>query len=494
MKRRFNNKHVQKILFGSVIYFLCLSACTSSKKDENDSKNFSSESLNSKKASTEIEKPRLLILTDIGDDPDDQQSLIRLLVYANEFDIEGIVTERWTKHSGNNQIPLVRSLLEAYGKVRSNLLKNADGYPTEEYLKSVLHQGAVDVVMRSTGDTWKEYIGEGKDTDGSRHIVSILEKEDPRPVNIAIWGGATDLAQALYWLRENRTDTELAAIISKIRVHTIDHQDSTGPWIQENFPDMFLIYNFSPSGNRFNSVYRGMYMDGNEDLTSLNWINNHIRNGHGTLGAIYPTKTSTQDNPHGALKEGDTPSWFYFYRNGLNDPAKPDYGGWGGRFKNISRNFFNDAEDKVENSTSARATVWRWRPHFQNDFQARMDWCVKSFEDANHNPIAAFDGDVSFDIMHLNVSPGEKVPLSAQTSRDPDGDILAYNWHVYPEPSTYKKGEVSIINSSAVDAHFIAPPVDTSETIHVILTVKDNGEPNLYSYRRIIITVNNDEK
>ena len=37
------------------------------------------------------DKPRVLILTDIGGDPDDQQSLIRLLVYANEFEIEGLV-------------------------------------------------------------------------------------------------------------------------------------------------------------------------------------------------------------------------------------------------------------------------------------------------------------------------------------------------------------------------------------------------------------------
>ena len=36
--------------------------------------------------------PRLLVTTDIGGDPDDQQSLVRLMVYANEFDLEGIIT------------------------------------------------------------------------------------------------------------------------------------------------------------------------------------------------------------------------------------------------------------------------------------------------------------------------------------------------------------------------------------------------------------------
>jgi hypothetical protein len=36
-------------------------------------------------------KPRLLVLTDIGGDPDDQQSMIRLMTYANEFEIEGLI-------------------------------------------------------------------------------------------------------------------------------------------------------------------------------------------------------------------------------------------------------------------------------------------------------------------------------------------------------------------------------------------------------------------
>ena len=36
-------------------------------------------------------KQRLIVLTDIEADPDDSQSLVRLLLYANQIDIEGIV-------------------------------------------------------------------------------------------------------------------------------------------------------------------------------------------------------------------------------------------------------------------------------------------------------------------------------------------------------------------------------------------------------------------
>ena len=39
----------------------------------------------------ENERPRLVVLTDIGGDPDDTQSMIRLMTYSNEFEIEGLI-------------------------------------------------------------------------------------------------------------------------------------------------------------------------------------------------------------------------------------------------------------------------------------------------------------------------------------------------------------------------------------------------------------------
>jgi hypothetical protein len=126
--------------------------------------------------SGQFDRSRLLVLTDIGGDPDDQQSLIRLLVYSNEFDIEGIVVEGWKKYSGYEQMGVAASVLTGYGKVRDNLVKHKSGYPTEEYLKGVLKRGAVDVVKPE--GNWQDYVGEGKDTEGSKHIVTVLEKDE----------------------------------------------------------------------------------------------------------------------------------------------------------------------------------------------------------------------------------------------------------------------------------------------------------------------------
>jgi hypothetical protein len=139
--------------------------------------------------------------------------------------------------------------------------------------------------------------------------------------------------------------------------------------------------------------------------------------------------------------------------------------------------------------TSAQATIWRWREAYQHDFAARMDWCVaETFEKANHNPIAVFQGDKSKRVAQMLVKPGQRVTLSAAGTSDPDGDDVSYHWFVYNEAGTFK-GNVAIENSESAEASFIAPQVNEPKSLHIILQVKDNGRPSLYSYRRVIVTV-----
>jgi len=70
-------------------------------------------------------RPRLLVLTDIGGDPDDQQSLVRLLVHADEFELEGIVAEHWKgdehRITPEGQMRLAASYIEAYAAVYPRL-------------------------------------------------------------------------------------------------------------------------------------------------------------------------------------------------------------------------------------------------------------------------------------------------------------------------------------------------------------------------------------
>jgi hypothetical protein len=443
-------------------------------------------------SSKEIILPRLLVLTDIGDDPDDEQSLVRLLTYANKFDIEGFVTEHWWKdtHKGRHglmtpesQMKLLHDALDIYEKVRPNLESHEKGYPKAEDLQKLVKRGKVNIQMtlsRPKGDPL-QWIGPGQDTEGSNWIIDVVDRDDPRPVNICIWGGSADLAQALLRVREERSPAGIDAFVKRIRVHAISDQDDTGPWIRENFPNLFYILDHDPNGDKWESCYRGMFYGGDESLTSRAWIDEYIRHDHGPLGAFYPPKTGTNKNPHGALKEGDTPSWFYFYLNGLNVPARPDYGGWGGRYAYNGR-FWQDAADTIDGHTSGRTTVYRWRPSFQNDFAARMDWCVKNFKEANHAPVAKVQGD-----LLRYVKPGQIVTLAA-TAFDPDGDKLTYKWWQYADADSVEAA-VTIANNDSPDKASFVVPDEPGKLIHIILEVTDDGTPPLVGYQRVVCNI-----
>jgi len=440
-------------------------------------------------------KPRLIVLTDIGGDPDDQQSMIRLMLYSNEFDIEGLIASAsgTPGELGEAVVKphLIEEIVGAYGKVRDNLLLHKPGYPAAEVLLSRIRSGNPQRGLK--------HIGSGNDTDASNWLISAVDRADSRPVNIAIWGGQTDLAQALWRVRQDRSKDDLASFVAKLRVYDIGDQDSIFAWIHENFPSLFYVLGqCQPGRDKRTAVFRGMYLGGDETLTSRAWIDEHVRREHGPLGALYPTRTWTAPNPNGVLKEGDTPSWFYFLPIGPGDPDHPDYGGWGGRFYRKSGTLFRDAEDHIDGPAAtswtwdkdtfernARITVYRWRPDFQNDFQARMDWCIETPKQANHNPVAKVVGD-----LRRSVRPGEHVVLDASASVDPDGDKLSYEWFHYPEAGTFE-GDLDLGNAGSARLSLTVPAVSHPCTAHIILTVRDNGTPPLCSYQRVILNLMN---
>jgi hypothetical protein len=443
-----------------------------------------------------LDKPRVIVLTDITNEPDDEESMVRFLVYSNEYDVEGLIatTSVWLKDKVRPEN--IRERIEAYGKVRENLLKHAPGYPTTEHLLSATKAGLPEFGM--------EGVGPGKDSQGSRHIIDVVDRPDERPVWISIWGGANCLAQALWDVKYTRSTEQLDAFVSKLRVYTISDQDNSGRWMRITFPNLFYIVTPSEVGHHeyYKATWTGIsgdrqYKNGpfyKFELVDNPWLEQNIIKGHGPLGALYPKLKY--------IMEGDTPSFIGLISNGLGSRKSPSYGGWGGRYvlcqtyaetRPIWTNA-RGAQDTViaENGieySSDQATIWRWREAFQHDFAARMDWCIaETFNSANHNPIAAFNNNKSKDIAHLTARPGQTVKLSAAGTSDPDGDKIIYHWFVYKEAGDYN-GTIDIRNSNAIEASFIAPEVSQKREIHVILEVKDDGEPNLYSYRRIVITV-----
>ena len=460
-------------------------------------------------------KPRAVIISDIGNEPDDQMSLVRLLLYSNEIDLEALIatTSTWQKTASHPET--MHQLIAAYGQVRPNLLLHARGWPEAAELDQRVYAGQSTYGMDATGD--------GKASAGSKALIEAMKRKDPRPLWICIWGGANTLAQALIDLRAQVNAGELNRIIAGLRVSSISDQDDAGPWIRKEFPSLFYIV--SPSRANSDSYYAATWTGISGDLyyrngegadTSLvtnEWLDQNIRS-KGPLGKVYPKFMF--------IMEGDTPSYLFLIDNGLNAYRRPDWGGWGGRYVYLQpygethaiwtqggdEFFRRSSQDEVVGidgkvHTSDQATIWRWREAYQNDFAARMDWTIQDFAHANHAPVVVVNGKQGTEPIEVEIKSGEMVTLDATGTADPDHNKLTYNWFLYPEAglSGVNGADVTIAGKGSTIVKLTANspcraawikgmvPCRGDGVAHIILAVTDDGAPQLTRYRRIIVTV-----
>ena len=443
------------------------------------------------------QKPRLIVLTDIGQDPDDEQSMVRLLHYANEFQIEGLIAT--ADNNYDKEPPIVRTdiihkFIDDYEKTLPNFLTHSKDFPSANELRETVKRG------NDKGGNKvpvKDFIGKDFDTDGSEWIIKTVDKRSNSPVNVAVWGGACDLAQALWKVKNTRKKPEVNEFVSKLRVYFIGKQDASNQWIIDNFPKLWLILALDRGGDKWQSGYRGMFWGGDMSSTTKKWIHENIH-GHSPLADNFPDEAWTGGegkNPHMALKEGDSPSMLYFIMNGLNSIENPEWGGWGGRYVEDKPNFFRDTDDSCYDvslgkiTVSPRTTVFRWRPDFQNDFAARIDWgAQKRFEKANHAPVVVVNGNSEKEPMVFTVAAGMELKLDATQTFDPDGDELTYRWFEYYEPGNCPE-EINYAANDRGNANIIIPENTSGSIAHIILKVTDNGTPALCCYKRIVLNI-----
>jgi len=407
-------------------------------------------------------------MTDIGGDPDDEQSMVRFLLYACDFEVEGLCTGFGHGHYKRTRPDLIRKAVDAYAQVLPNLRKHRSDYPSAKLLAGLIKDGSNDDAHT---------VGKGRDSEASEWIIKVLDRKDPRPVWFSIWGGPRELAQAIWKVSQTRSPAQLAAFKKKIRVHSIADQDRTAGWVKSKHPDVFWLYS--------SRLFRGIWQGGDQEIVSPKWLERNVRTGHGPLGAVYPANAAGKKG----VKEGDTPSFLYVLDNGLSDPEKPDWGNWGGRFRPAGRgNVYLPACDIRNGRPDILYTIQRWRTAYQNEFEARMDWCVRTPDKANHAPAAICNTQSGQRIVRLAADPGATTKLTAKGSSDPDGDKLAFRWRVYPEAGTYW-GSPEIKNGSARDASITIPADAAGRTVHIILEVTDSGSPSLTAYRRVILSM-----
>jgi hypothetical protein len=436
-------------------------------------------------------KPRLVVCTDIAPadvEPDDMESMVRLMAYADMFEIEALITSvgwncdpypaEWAQY--------LYRVIEAYRKDVPKLMQRSRqqsflsldmengsqqiGYwPSADYLRSRAAMGSVHGGIK--------VIGEGNDSPGSELLIRLADEDDPRPIYVAAWGGANTLAQAIWRVKQTRSAEELKRFVRKFRLYTITDQDmhysmrmdraySSHMWLRQDFSeDLQFIWD------------EGTWQEQCE-LGKRHWQlhKDHIQ-GKGALGKEYP------DYKWGV--EGDTPSFLYVMPHGLNDPEDPLQAGWAGYHeRGLCADSLTTAWTSWQEPLRSISIGYKTRfyPDEISDFMARMQWADEGR--GNRNPQIVVNNSKGLQPIHIQAKAGDTVCLDASRTTDPDGDALTFDWWQQSEIGT---AMLALAPSDQPVITVTIPTDAAGQTIHLICEVHDNGPFHLVSYRRVII-------
>ena len=245
------------------------------------------------------QRHRVVVSTDIGGtDPDDFQSMVHLLVYADVLDIEGLISSPF----GPGRKEDILKVIDCYARDYKNLQTYSDRYPTPDALRAITKQGETERAL---------YAGVRRSTEGSQWIIECARRDDPRPLYVLVWGGIDDLAQSLH---------DAPDIPPKLRVYWIGGPNKKWSpdayqYIVDYHPELWIVES--------NATYCGWFFGGNQSgqWGNKKFVTQHIA-GKGALGDFFVTQLNR-------VKMGDTPSVGWLLKGTPEDPSQP---GWGGSY------------------------------------------------------------------------------------------------------------------------------------------------------------------
>ena len=491
------------------------------------------------------QRPRTIITTD--SEADDMNSFIRLLYYANELDIVGLIYASSVHHwqgdgthtlrqaqaagiipsflgepagrLGRSEDALTwrweplgwmeRIILHDYAQIYPNLRQHDPNYPTPAALWATIAVGNVAFESDFSADT-----------EGSDLIKAALLDDDERPLYLQVWGGLNTIARALFSIEQQYRDTDeweaiRAKVVAKAVIATIGEQDTAyRDYVAPAWPDI-VLYDFDGAFAGYSSFAR--HQAPPEILPYYQasfWAD--MKYGHGPVLANYGLIgdgtyfAGEGDNPGwqpGLAKdpstfkmfdfidgyerldwtgEGDTPAFMCLISTGLRFLEDPSLGGWAGRLE----------------KSDAAPRLWRsGNDHNPHTDAAQPYYTTIRWMPAVQNDFAAradwgitptysaanHAPQVSVTPCDVTAAPGERVALVA-TASDPDGDSLQTAWWEYREAGTTT--DAAAIDADGLEATVTVPAgAQPGERIVVIVAASDSGTPSLTRYAQVVVTV-----
>ncbi|GAB3657326.1 DUF1593 domain-containing protein [Echinicola sediminis] len=357
-------------------------------------------------------RPRVLISSDIGGtDPDDFQSMIHLLMYADQFQIEGLISSPYGEGSTKD----FQNMIDLYEIDYTQLQRHSPEFPTPISLRSITKQGGKDAAP---------FRGYTTPTEGSEWIIKCAKKESEQPLWVLVWGGIEDLAQALH---------DAPEIKENIRVYWIGGPNkkwsiNAYSYIAEYHPDLWMI--------EANSTYRGWFMDEDspEDLKGDAFYKNYI-DGRGAMGQDFIKYYD------GNIKMGDTPSLVYLMNGDPNEPTGKSWGGSFGKINRSSRNVFLGGSS-LEDTVAAYATIeWRFEGP---ELEVPEDSVVFQMEIQNQTWPGYYLGDGIYGIKYSSKKPEKGHYKSSSVISELDGlegnYTSSFPWPGNASPDDYQVG------------------------------------------------------
>ena len=479
--------------------------------------------------------PRTIVTTD--PEIDDANSLVRLLLYSNEIEIQGLVYAGSQFHwrgDGHGTLffhpdreyaqpqtswrwgaddVFIHEVVDRYAEVHDNLRVHDARYPSADRLRSVIRIGNVDF--------------EGDDRTPSAGADLIVEKildDDPRPVFVQLWAGPATLSRALRTLEERFGSTsDWPAVRERLSRRVIvtkfaSQDDTYEDYIAPNWPEIEVR---EVATRMWGYAARSVATKDGAHFLSSTWHEANILpagplGGHyrvwgdgrtmpGDHNDYFGTRRSEAElraegyhvfipvQERGSwVSEGDSTNFLNLIGNGLRAFEAPHWGGWGGRQK-PNRDRANEflaslATDRDETSSpSASYAAARWFPDAQRDFAARLRWSTTSDPAAaNHAP------DIRLVTPPALASPaGATVPLEAVVS-DPDGDDVRLLWREDTDAGVGDASGVFADTGSASTRFSLAATLEPGREVHLILEARDvrvDDQPSLARYARVVITI-----